>query len=296
VQEGQVRELGNRSTRALARERQERILAEVRRRGAVRVSELTTLCAVSDMTIRRDLDVLDAAGLLEKVHGGATALDQRSSDEPGFEAKSHREIEAKQAIAAAAATLIRPGTAIAITAGTTTWHLAQQVLEVPELIVVTNSIRVAEVLHQSTRTDLTVVLTGGVRTPSDALVGPVAVGSLRALHVDQVFMGVHGMSASAGYSTPNLVEAETNRAFVESGQRLVIIADHTKWGLRALSTIVPLADADVVVTDAGIGHQARDAFHGAGVELLLADDHPTHQSGHTSDHTGQSHTGRRGVR
>ena len=81
------------------------------------------------------------------------------------------------------------------------------------------------------RQDLTVVLTGGVRTASDALVGPVAVTTLRSLHLDVVFMGVHGMTADAGFTTPSLLESETDQAFVESAQRVVVTADHTKWGV-----------------------------------------------------------------
>ena len=234
------------------------------------MSELTDMFGVSDMTIRRDLDTLSAAGLLEKVHGGATAVEHRATDEPGFEAKSHRQQGEKRSIAVAAAKMVQPGTAVGLTAGTTTWQLAGLIGGVPDLVVVTNSIRVAETLHDAQRPDLTVVLTGGVRTPSDALVGPVAVNALRSLHVDQVFMGVHGMSERAGFTTPNLTEAEANRAFVESAQRLVVLADHTKWGLRALSTITPLAEADVVITDAGMPADAREALREHVGELVIA--------------------------
>ena len=159
----------------LAGQRQLLILEEVRRRGAVRVAELTELLAVSDMTIRRDLDVLAAAGRLDKVHGGATATGRPSTHEPGFEAKSHRQLDEKDAIGRAAAELVEPGQAIGLTAGTTTWRLAHHLLDIPDLTVVTNSIQAANVLHRERRPDLTVILTGGVRTPSDALVGPVAV-------------------------------------------------------------------------------------------------------------------------
>jgi DeoR/GlpR family transcriptional regulator of sugar metabolism len=228
------------SSRALARQRHEVIVAEVRRRGAVRVSELATLLGVSDMTVRRDLEVLDDAGLVDKVHGGATLRDERTSDEPGFEAKSLRNTREKHAIALAAASLVRPGQAIGITAGTTTWQMAYHIVDIANLTVVTNSVRVADVLHQSRRDDRTVVLTGGVRTPSDALVGPVSVGALRSLHLDSVFMGVHGMSERAGFTTPNLMEAETNRAFVEATEHLVVLADHTKWGVTGLSSMAPL--------------------------------------------------------
>src|SRR5262245_63473292 len=209
--------------RVLARRRRELIAAQVQRQGSVRVSELTSELGVSDMTIRRDLDALTQQGLLTKVHGGATLAHdvQATTLEPGFLAKSSEQTAEKQAIAAAAATLVRPGTAIGLTAGTTTWHLAARLADVGELIVVTNSIRICETLLTPERADMTVMLIGGIRTPSDALVGPLSVQALAALHLDQVFLGVHGMAERAGFTTPNLLEADTNRAFVEASQRLV---------------------------------------------------------------------------
>ncbi|MDX6672801.1 MAG: hypothetical protein QOH11_219 [Solirubrobacteraceae bacterium] len=254
----------------LASQRQQLIAEEVRRRGAVRVSELTELLAVSDMTIRRDLDVLASAGVLEKVHGGATARGAPSTDEPGFEAKSHRQLDEKEAIARKASALVEPGQAIACTAGTTNWRLVHHLVHVPDLTVVTNSIQVANVLHRDGRSDLTVVLTGGVRTPSDALVGPVAVTALRSLHVDVLFMGVHGMSVDAGFTTPNLLEAETNQAMIASARRVVVVADHTKWGVRGLSRIAELSAADTIVSDSRLSPQARTAIADQDIELILA--------------------------
>ena len=107
----------------LARQRQARIVDEVRRRGGVRVSDLTSLLDVSDMTVRRDLEELDRRGLVHKVHGGAV-LATNSAEEPGFEAKSVRERPEKSALAVAAAGLVGPGQALAISAGTTTSALA----------------------------------------------------------------------------------------------------------------------------------------------------------------------------
>ncbi len=259
------------ASRALARQRHEVIVAEVRRRGAVRVTELAALLGVSDMTVRRDLEVLDEAGLLEKVHGGATLRDERSTDEPGFEAKSLRNTAEKHAIAMAAAALVRPATAVGITAGTTTWQLAYHLVDTANLTIVTNSVRVADVFHQAPRTDRTVVLTGGVRTPSDALVGPVAVAALRALHLDQVFMGVHGISERAGFTTPNLMEAETNRAFAAATEQLIVLADHTKWGVTGLSTQATLGDAAVLITDSGLPASARTVLIERVGRLVLAD-------------------------
>jgi DeoR/GlpR family transcriptional regulator of sugar metabolism len=254
----------------LAKQRQAVILEEIRRSGGVRVSDLTELLQVSDMTVRRDLDVLAESGLVEKVHGGATAVGERSTFEPGFEAKSVRERPEKEAIAGLAATLVRPGNAVGLTAGTTTWALARRLAQVPELTVVTNSIRAADVFHQHGRGDQTVVLTGGLRTPSDALVGPVAIGSISSLNFDLVFMGVHGMDPRAGFSTPNLMEAEANRAMAEAARRVVVVADHTKWGVIGLCSILELDQAEVLVSDDGLGEAARQTLAERVGELLVA--------------------------
>ncbi|MEU6992180.1 DeoR/GlpR family DNA-binding transcription regulator [Streptomyces sp. NPDC046465] len=247
----------------LAEQRRALILDEVRRRGGVRVNELTRKLGVSDMTVRRDLDALARQGVLEKVHGGAVPVVEASTHEPGFEAKSGLELTAKEDIARTAASLVAPGTAIALSGGTTTYALAHHLLDVPDLTVVTNSVRVADVFHSAQRTSgqrqgaATVVLTGGVRTPSDSLVGPVADQAIGALHFDVLFLGVHGISLEAGLSTPNLAEAETNRRLVRSARRVVVVADHTKWGTVGLSSFAALSQVDTLVTDAGLPAQAR---------------------------------------
>ncbi|MGW6055602.1 DeoR/GlpR family DNA-binding transcription regulator [Streptomyces sp. NPDC055189] len=247
----------------LAEQRRALILDEVRRRGGVRVNELTRKLGVSDMTVRRDLDALARQGVLEKVHGGAVPVVEASTHEPGFEAKSGLELNAKEDIARTAASLVAPGTAIALSGGTTTYALAHHLLDVPDLTVVTNSVRVADVFHSAQRSSgrrqgaATVVLTGGVRTPSDSLVGPVADQAIGALHFDVLFLGVHGISAEAGLSTPNLAEAETNRRLVQSARRVIVVADHTKWGTVGLSSFATLEQVDTLVTDAGLPTEAR---------------------------------------
>lgn len=253
----------------LARQRQELILDTVRTTGGVRVSELVERLGVSDMTVRRDIEALAGRGLVTRVHGGATAPGS-SVDEPGYAAKSALHTDAKRAIAQAAVRLLEPGASVALSAGTTTRAVAEALLAVPRLTVVTNSLRVAEVLHESNRDDLTVVLTGGERTPSDALVGPVAVSALRRLHVDWLLMGVHGMDAEAGFTTPNLVEAETNRALVRSARRVAVVADNSKWGVVGLSTIATLSEVDVVISDAGLESEARQVLGSSCGRLVLA--------------------------
>lgn len=256
---------------ALARQRQAFILERIREDGGVRVADLVQTLGVSDMTIRRDLELLHDRGLLEKVHGGAAAIAGSPMFEPGFTAKSSLMEAEKQAIAEAAAGLVEPGTAIAISAGTTTYALAQRLVDVPGLTVLTNSVPVADVLHREGRPDQTIIVSGGVRTPSDALVGPFAVHVVQSLHVDTVFMGIHGMDLRSGFTTPNILEAETNRALIESGRHLVVLADHTKWGVVGISSIGRLDEVDVLITDSGVPEGAREALASAVHRLITVD-------------------------
>jgi DeoR/GlpR family transcriptional regulator of sugar metabolism len=256
---------------ALARQRQTLILERVREQGGVRVTDLVRELGVSDMTVRRDLELLDERGLIEKVHGGAAAIDGSALFEPGFTAKSVLMEAEKGLIAASAASLVAPGTAIAISAGTTTFALAKRLTDIPGLTVLTNSVPVADVLYKDGRPDQTVILSGGVRTPSDALVGPFAVEVIRSLHVDSVFLGTHGMDSRSGFTTPNILEAETNRALIEAGRRLIVLADHTKWGVIGISSVARLENADTIITDSGLDPTARGQLASAVRRLILVD-------------------------
>ena len=254
----------------LARQRQTVILERVREDGGVRVVELARDLGVSDMTVRRDLELLANRGLIEKVHGGATSRPGSALFEPGFAAKSSLQQAEKEAIADAAVALVAPGTAIGISAGTTTYALARRLVDLADLTVVTNSVPVADVLHRAGRRDQTIILTGGVRTPSDALVGPFAVAALRTIHLDQVFMGVHGIDPRSGFTTPNVLEADTDRALVASARRLVVVADSSKWGVIGISSIARLDEADTLVTDSGLSAEAREIAAEQVRELVIA--------------------------
>jgi DeoR family transcriptional regulator, fructose operon transcriptional repressor len=245
----------------LAAARQSVIVANIRRDGVVTVSELAEQFGVSEMTIRRDINALADLGLLQKVHGGAAFPGSLSTDEPGFEKKSIREEAEKASIAREALSFVTPGSAIGLSAGTTTWALAKLLSQRPGLKIVTNSVQIAEVFYRahtnSTGERTTVVLTGGERTPSDALVGPIAINSLRQFHLDTLFLGVHGMDERAGFTTPNLLEAETNRVFASTARRVVVLADHTKWGTVGMNTITPLDEVHALVTDDGVSPAAH---------------------------------------
>ncbi len=261
----------------IAAARQSEILAKVRQHGVVRITELSRLLGVSDMTVRRDVDTLARAGLLQKVHGGAEVPGSLRTEEPGFEKKSMREGAEKSAIAREALSFITPGSAIGLSAGTTTWTLAKSLQAIEGLTIVTNSIQVADVFYRAVtrkhENRASVILTGGERTPSDALVGPIAINALSQLHLDVLFLGVHGIDAKAGFTTPNLLEAETNRAFAETARNVVVLADHTKWGTVGMSTIAKLTEVDALVTDDAMPQDVREVLSGMIREVRFAPMH-----------------------
>lgn len=253
----------------LADLRRNTILEAVTRDRVVRVTDMADLLGVSPMTVRRDIENLEESGLVQKIHGGAKLPGGPSTHEPGFELKSTQYTAQKLAIAQEAAALVHDGMSIGLSAGTTTWALASLLAKHRQLTIVTNSVRIAEVFYAS-RSPLSVILTGGERTPSDALVGPIALQSVRSLHLDMLFMGVHGVDMDAGFTTPNLLEAEMDRALIAASRKVVVVADHSKWGIVGISTIAEVGDIDELICDDGLGPDAQRLLHDRVAKLRLA--------------------------
>lgn len=270
----------------LAAQRQHLILQELMDAGTVRVATLAARLDVSEMTVRRDIDALDAGGLLLRVHGGAARTDSFSALEPGFAVKSTRELDAKAAIAAAALELIRPGMTVFLSGGTTTFELARILPRNLGITVATNSIMVAHALADAqpdapegrtgansggqARDGIRTLILGGERTPSEALVGPLAAQAARAIAADLCFMGVHGMDLDAGITSPNMLEAEVNAAMIAVSAKLVVLADSTKYGMVGLAGIAPLSAVDILITGPGLSPDAATALRGAVRQLRFA--------------------------
>lgn len=237
----------------LAAERHAAILDRLAQEPSVRVSGLALALRVSEMTVRRDIDALESRGALVRVHGGAVRPGTLSSVEAGFDVNRHRGSEAKSTIAAVAVSLLAPGMTVSITGGSTTYALAPLLSRVERLTVITNSLPLAEELHrlgpEAPHGGPQVLVTGGQLTPSKALVGPLATGTISTLRADLCFMGAHGVDVTAGITTPNLAEAETNRAFARTCRKLVVLADATKLGVVSLARVEDLAAAAALVTD-----------------------------------------------
>lgn len=241
----------------LATERHSFILDELTQRGVVRIAALAEALDVSVMTVRRDIEMLAEQGLVNKVHGGATVKTETITvNEPPFRTKSLRELDSKIAMARNAATLVTPGASLALMGGSTVYALAKRLINVPRLTIVTNSLPISDLFHREGRSDSTVILAGGLRTPTDSFVGELTVSIFNRLNIDIAFMGAHGFDLRGGFSSPNILESETNRAVRAHAKKLVVIADHTKWGEVAFSTFAQIKDADVLITDTGLDDEA----------------------------------------
>ncbi|HJT92038.1 MAG TPA: DeoR/GlpR family DNA-binding transcription regulator [Mycobacterium sp.] len=257
----------------LAAERRHAIMRALQSEGAVRVADLAAELDVSEMTVRRDLDALDAQHLLRKVHGGAVSRLNRG-EEPWSSDKAGQQRAAKAAIAAMAAASVVDGMTIAIGAGTTTTELARRLRHRSSITVVTNSVSVFQVLTDpaADAADAPLVyLSGGVRTPSDALVGPIADAAIASFRVDASYLGVHGLDPEAGLTTPNIAEAQTNRTLISIGAQLVVLADHTKYREVGTNVFARLTDVDILIVDDALGVEDRAVIAAQVDNLEIAD-------------------------
>jgi DeoR/GlpR family transcriptional regulator of sugar metabolism len=254
----------------LRERRQQAILEELERAGSVSVAALSRRLGVSDMTVRRDLEELSARNMLRKVHGGAVPV-PKTAAEPHFVQKQKLNRAEKRVIARAALGFVNDGDTVAFSAGTTTWQVAEALKrERGSLTFITNSTNIALTLQENGWEQI--VLSGGMfRTPSDALVGPFADRTIRTLNADVLFLGVHGVDTEAGLTTPNVAEAETDGCLIEAAQKVVVVVDHSKFGIVALAKIAPLSRVDVLVTDDGADSEMLREIELAGVRVVVAE-------------------------
>jgi len=251
-----------------AEERQEEILRIARAQGRVDVTALADGFQVTAETVRRDLTVLERAGVLRRVHGGAIPV-ERIGFEPALAARDSVLITEKERIAKAALAELPDEGAVILDAGSTTARLAQALPTDRELFVVVNSPVLATVL--GTRANLTVLLLGGrVRGKTLATVDDWALRPLADMYVDVAFMGTNGCSVERGLTTPDPAEATVKRAMIAAARRVVLLADHTKVGNDYLARFGALTDLDVLITDSGLDDELAGDVEAAGVRVVRA--------------------------
>ncbi len=261
--------MGEMATDFIPVERQQKILDVVDDRGVVRVTELSNLFGVSEITIRRDLIALESEGLLTRSHGGAISP-RHFQREPHYAQKGERNLREKQTIGRAAAAMVEPGETILVNSGSSTLAFLRR-LPNAELRVVTSNPDAPKVLYDK---PIECIVVGGVyRARSNSFVGGLAVLTLEQVYGAKAFIGVDGLALDAGITTPHHQEAEIARLMIRRTRgKVVVLADSSKIGGISPFVTAPLSDVDVLVTDAGITDEYRSALEEQGVHVVIADE------------------------
>ena len=253
-----------------AEERQQAIADLVTQRGRLSVAELADRFTVTTETVRRDLSMLERAGVVRRVHGGAVPAKALAVLELAVNERDISHSDQKDRVASAAlAFLPGDGGSIILDAGTTTARLAALLPHEQSFTVFTNAVPIAGRLAAMPNLDLH-LLPGRVRRTTQAAVGEETVKALSTLRTDVAFIGTNGLSIAHGLSTPDQSEAAAKRAMLACARQVVVLADSSKIGRESTVRFADLDSVDVVVTDDGISDLDRDALAALDIEVVVA--------------------------
>ena len=231
--------------------------------------DLETLCrelGASESSVRRDLRRLEQQLVLKRVHGGALAM---KTQDPllDFRWQSTRHAAEKQRIAEQAAALIEDGQTVILDGGSTTAAVASR-LAGRFLNIITNSLAIAEVFKNARQVELT--LTGGYLYPRlEVMLGPLCENMLAGVTADTLIMGIGGVTET-GFSNNNTLLVGSERKMIEASRKVVIVADHTKFGKAAMVPLAPLNAADIVVSGTALAAEHQQMLRSHGIQVLLA--------------------------
>ena len=237
------------------------------------MSDLDSLAAalkVSLSTVRRDVEALESQGLVKRTHGGAIWVGDRNSPAraDAFDQRMAVRADVKARIARAAKQLVNDGETILIDGGTTTFHLAQELVG-RNLQIVTNSLPIAQLFADDERVEL--LLTGGLLYPRyGVLLGPMTEQLLGSIHARTLFLSVAGVHEGELYNQ-NLLLAAAEQRMMRQAQQVALLLDSSKFGQRALAKLCTLDAIHVVVTDPGIDDAHKQQIRRAGCRLIMAD-------------------------
>jgi DeoR/GlpR family transcriptional regulator of sugar metabolism len=248
-------------------ERRTRIIELLEARRAVRVSVLSETLGVSEMTIRRDLEQLERAGLLSRMHGGAI-LKRRILEEPQYLNNVRAHSEEKHRIAKAAAATIAPGETVFLSSGTTAAMVLSHVDPQIHARIVTHNVGAISTAQQSA---LDIVLLGGSYRPrSNTLEGALATEAVVMFHASRFILGADGVTLEEGVTTPSLGLAGIERAMVRQTRgEIVVLADSSKFGVVGDVAICALENVDQIIVDDGVDEDVTEALERLGLRQLI---------------------------
>jgi DeoR/GlpR family transcriptional regulator of sugar metabolism len=237
---------------------------------SVKVSALVELLNVSEETIRRDLLQLEKEGIAEKNYGGAI-LAEDADNVPAILPVDQRKLQyslEKDLIGRAAAKLVKEGQIIILDAGSTTWYIAKNLPSNANLTVITNAINIAEECSKD-ETDSIYLLGGKLRRNSMSLVGPQVETELKKYNADFVFLGTSGISLRQGFTSSDLYEAEIKRGMVSAGQKIVVVADHSKLEKAGLTSFCNFEEVDIFITTDLADKEILQEIEKSGVKVIV---------------------------
>jgi DeoR/GlpR family transcriptional regulator of sugar metabolism len=241
--------------------------------GEAFIAELAVSYGSSEMTIRRDLDLLEFEGRARRIRGGAIPIQSRSFEPPVL-LRSSQESGVKRALARAALSQLQPNETVIIDGGSTTHEFAKAIPSDFPLTVFTSSLLIVSELN--TKSSIRTFVTGGmVRVDELTLVGPLAIDSYKAINCDSLFMSVAGISAEKGLTDPNMDDSYVKNAAMNAARRVVVLADASKIGFVALINVAPINRIDLLITNISPDHKTISAIKDQGVEVLHVE--PFHQ-------------------
>lgn len=249
-------------------ERQKQILSLLAKQRRLSVADIVEKFSVSEATARRDLETLASVGKVQRVHGGAIAVEQAPPELPILERETEQ-VDEKSRIGQAAAALVKDGTSVFLGSGTTVLETAKYLRERKNLTVITNSLPVLNTL--AGLKEITVVSLGGQLRDSElSFIGHIAEQTLAQLRVDMVIMGTRGISLEHGLTNDYLPETLTDRAILKIGQKVIIVADHTKINRVATALLAPLDAMQIFVTDLDADKKFVQSLKKQKIEVVIA--------------------------
>ncbi len=250
-------------------DRQSRIEKLVQEQGIVKVAKLSSMFGVTELTIRRDLDVLEKQGVLDRTHGGAI-LRNRIRIEPAYVEKDLLNREAKELIGRAVNLLVEEGDTLLINTGSTVSQVLRHLSGKSVRVVTSNAGAALEVQDPG----IELVLTGGhFRRQSNSLVGGFAHCVLNSVCGSKAIIGIDGISIAYGLTTPIHQEAEIATLMIERTQGpVIVVADHSKMGVVSNYVTAPIEKIDILVTDRLIESSFREELEHHGIRVIIAEE------------------------